>query len=279
MVDDVKLPEGGVTPTFQPLQPVNCVSFSGTGMRKKNMRHAFKLNLPRVAAFVPTTKPEVVIIAGGPSLNKHYQEIPQGMDIITCGSVHDHALSLGIKPTYHVECDPALTQINMYKRPSDAHYLVASRCHKTMFNHLKDRKVSLWHMWELDLGKKVYKGEPAMICGATVVLSAVPLAMAMGYKHLHFFGFDSSFETFEENHAYPQHESSAQLTVRVGKADGKEFKTTATWAGQAQQFEDMRKNWPFRCTIYGNGMIAEMERIKHQEAMDNIKAETARIST
>jgi hypothetical protein len=132
-----------------------------------------------------------------------------------------------------------------------------------MFNRLKDREIRLWHMWESELGKPPYKGEPAFVCGATVVLAAIPVSITMGYKHLHFFGFDSSFESYDNHHAYPQPEYSQQITVKVGDpVNGREFKTTATWAGQAQQYQDMRRHWPFfNATIYGDSLMAEVERL------------------
>ena len=124
-------------------------------------------------------------------------------------------------------------------------------------------------MWEADLGKPAYNGEPAFICGATCVLAAIPVALTMGYKNFHFFGFDSSFENEKEHHAYPQPEYAQMLTVKVGDPEkGKEFRTTATWVGQAQQFEQMKNNWGhlFKATIYGNSLTAEMAKqfIKQQ---------------
>ena len=277
MVGDNQTKEGGAVPAFLPLAPVHCIAYAGNGERKKNMRHAMskQLNLPRIQTLRPATNENLAIVAGGPSLNRTYKDISNFSDIMTCGSAHDHAVKLGIKPTYHVECDPDLRQIDCYNEVSDAFYLISSRCHKSMFKKLEGRKVYLWHMWENELGKGPYKGEPAFICGATVVLSAVPIAMQLGYKHLHFFGFDSSFPSFEENHAYPMKEHSQQMTVKVGDPiSGKEFLSTATWIGQAQQFQDMRRNWPFRCTVYGDGMIAEMERTRMQTTLADIKAET-----
>ena len=63
---------------------------------------------------------------------------------------------------------------------------------------LRDREIYLWHMWEADLGKPIYKGEPAFMCGATVLLAAIPVALSLGYREFHFFGIDSSFESIDE---------------------------------------------------------------------------------
>ena len=262
---------GGIAPNFQPVSPVKCISFSDTSERKKNMRWCMgkERNLPRLGNMQRVQTDDLAIVAGGPSLNKTYRKIERFKDIMSCGSSHDHVISLGIKPTMHIECDPMKTQIDNYKRTLDGFtYLLASRCHRSMFQKLRDNDVRLWHMWEQDLGKEIYKGEPAFICGATVVLAAVPIALSLGYKHFHFFGFDSSFESDEQHHAYPQHEYAQMMTARVGDAThGKDFRTTATWIGQAQQFEEMQNNWGhlFKVTIYGNSMMSEMQKYREKQ--------------
>ncbi len=261
--------EGGVTPPFLPIAKVQCISFSDTKERKRNLRWALDNKIKRILELgLPGNGGDIAIVAGGPTLNETYKEVSKFKDVMTCGSAHDHAIRLGIKPTYHVECDPAIHQNQNYKEksPCNTKYLVSSRCSKSMFRLLRDRDVYLWHMWEADLGKPVYRGEPAFICGATCALSAIPIALTMQWKHLHFFGFDSSFEDREKHHAYEQPETAQMLTVKVGDAvNGREFLTTATWVGQVQQFEDMRNHWPFEATIYGDSLTAEMERNRKRE--------------
>ncbi len=268
----------GVDTPFAPLAKVQCVSASDTKMRKRNMRWCMvpgkfkrvqELVLPEIG-----TRQDIAIIGGGPTLNDTYKEAMKYEHIMTCGSSHDHAVKLGIKPTFHIECDPSWHQVKNYReQPEGTKYLVSSRCSKSMFDRLKGRDIYLWHMWEGDLGKPVYRGEPAFVCGATVVLSAIPVALTLGWKHLHFFGFDSSFPSETEHHAYEQAETAAMLTVKVGDpVNGRDFKTTATWAGQVQQFEDMRNHWPFECTVYGDSLTAEVERIRKIEIANKRKA-------
>ena len=91
----------------------------------------------------------------------------------------------------------------------------------------------------------------------------------MLFKHMHFFGFDSSFESKENHHAYPQPETAQMLSVKVGDpTNGREFQTTATWLGQAQQFEEMRNHWVFDVTIYGDSLTAEMERNRNKAKLE-----------
>lgn len=265
MLDQTK-PEnigGGETPTYEPLKSVQCVAFSDTKERKRNMRYSMGLGLKNIGEMQVSPGETIAIVCGGPSLNKTHEQIKSFKNIMVCGSSHDHAIRLGIKPTLSIECDPDPRQVSFYQEKSDATYLVSSRCHRSMFKHLKYRELRLWHMWEPDIGKPAYKGQGAFICGATVALAAIPVALTMGYHDMHFFGFDSCFDNPEEHHAYPCTEYSAMLSVRVGHPEtGKQFLTTATWAGQAQQYQEMRKNWGhlFRATVHGDGLIAEIEK-------------------
>lgn len=259
---------------YLPLSPVQCVSFLDKKGRRKNLRWSLskKANIKRIGLLhtvQQTHAGKLSIIGGGPSLNENYSEIVG--DTMVCGSAHDHAVKLGIKPTWAVECDPSLGQVKFYSRkPEGTKYLVASRCDKTMFHALKDRDVYLWHMWEQDLGKPAYKGEPAFVCGATVLLAAIPVALTLGYREFHFYGVDSSFKSIEEHHAYGDvPESSQHIKVKVGDPEkGKEFETTATWIGQAQQYQEMVQHWGhmFKGTFHGGGMLAEMERIAGRQA-------------
>lgn len=264
--------EGGVKPTFQPVQKVTCVSFSNPKERKRNMRWCMHKDrgFKRITELVMMRQNhDIAIVAGGPSLNETYKEVSKFENVMTCGSAHDHAIRLGIKPAFHIECDPSLHQTKMYEEKSNAKYLVASRCHRSMFKKLSGREIYLWHMWEADLGKPIYNSEPAFICGATVVLSAIPVALMMLFKHMHFFGFDSSFESKENHHAYPQPETAQMLQVKVGDPiSGRTFQTTATWLGQAQQFEEMRNHWVFDATVYGDSLTAAMEKNRNKARME-----------
>jgi hypothetical protein len=259
--------EGGAAspaPEYKPLAPVQCVAFADTRERLRNMRYSLsaRAGVKRIQELPVSTVPRLSIVGGGPSLNETYKDI-QG-PVMVCGSAHDHAVKLGLKPDYALECDPSLRQVQQYREnPEGCIYLVASRCHRTMFQHLQGRHVRLWHMWEQDLGKPPYKGEPAFLCGATCVLAAIPVGLTMGFREFDFYGVDSSFETFENHHAYPQDEFAQVMTVKVGHPEtGADFTTTATWIGQAQQYQDMVKNWGhlFKGRFHGKGMLAEMER-------------------
>jgi hypothetical protein len=109
----------GQSPSFAPLAKVQCISASDTKMRKRNMRWCmvpgkFK-RLTELMLSDRDKRDHIAIVAGGPTLNETYQDAMKFDAIMSCGSSHDHVVSLGIKPTYHVECDPSWHQVKMYR--------------------------------------------------------------------------------------------------------------------------------------------------------------------
>ena len=247
---------------YQECPNITCIPHANPAQRLYNMDHAFSLNLPRLRVVPVAQTKSLAIIGGGPSLNDTYTDIGKCDVVMSCGSTHDHLTRLRVRSNYHLECDPALPQVKYYQTNKvGCTYLIASRCHASMFQVLKHKKVILWHMWEEDLGREHYRGELAIKGAISCVLCALCVAMAMGFKDIHFFGFDSSFPSGDKHHAYDSEESAQMLTTRLGDPEtGPQFLTTSTWIAQARTFHDMQKCWghEFKATIHGNGMIAEM---------------------
>ena len=235
--------------------------------------------LGRVAIQHPTTllKPQwtfpavvaIAIVGAGPSLKETVNRVRDFENVLVCGSGHDFLVRQGIIPNYAAVCDGGKDDKGNLSIPNkETAYLIASQCDPSLFDHLADYHVEMWHyrgQATKTLGEEaeLLKGELSIAWGSSIGMIAIALARLIGFQHLHFFGFDSSFESREEHHAYPQPETAQMLSVKVGDpVTGREFQTTATWLGQAQQFEEMRNHWQFDATIYGDSLTAEMERTR-----------------
>jgi hypothetical protein len=249
---------------YQVCPNITCIPAANKEQRLVNMSHAFSLNLPRLRVIPIAQTKSLAIIGGGPTLNDTYKEIANYDVVMSCGSTHDHLTKLGVRSNYHLECDPELMQVKYYQTNKiGCTYLVASRCHSSMFQVLKHKKVILWHMWEEDLTIEPYRGELAIKGAISCVLCALSTALAMGFKDIHFFGFDSSFPDKDNHHAYPSEESAQMLTTRLGDPEtGPQFLTTSTWIAQARTFHEMQGAWghEFKATVHGDSMMAEMQR-------------------
>ena len=243
---------------YQPFPEVRLIDTASTEQIKKNIAHSLSLDLPRFSTNDAVVRGDTVaIVSGGISLNRTYSKIFAFSDVISCGSAHDHIIDLGIKSKYHINFDTSEKQAENYRNKSDAVYLLASRCHSNIFETLTNRKLKLWHKWEYAVGKGAYKNEPVILCGATVALAATSIAILLGYKHLHYFGFDCS-----GTHAYPQDEAAKEKVISV---NGQKFVTTETWLTTIKQFELMQECWGnfFDVKIHGPSLMAEIQKIRN----------------
>lgn len=237
-----------------------------------NIRKRLATNLPRLHKMEGYGKykgPDpLAIIAGGPSLNKTLDELRAIPNVMVCGSAHDHIISLGVTPQYAVICDPDPIAADFVKRPvHGCRYLIASSCDDSVFEALQGYDVVLWNSAGSDFS--LFRGEPCIQGGGTVTLRALNIALVLGYMNLHFFGFDSSFEDHDNDHAYKYtglHEDL--MKMRVGGEGGRVFLTNASGMVQALHFQEQlkRTGYMFQPTVHGDGMIAEIVRLSKQGA-------------
>lgn len=265
---------GAAAPVFRLMQGPNVSHFSlPEEVIKDQIRENMRRDLPRFHKRSDYGKHKgrpIAIVGGGPSLKTTLDELCGFTDIMVCGSAHDYVVSQGIRPKYAVVCsarsDPGELPSDFILNPLPCcEYLIASCCHPAVFDALCDQNVTMWHSYAA-FEHELYNNEPLVQGGSSVMLRALPIAILLGYYDMHFFGFDSCFETPEENHAYDAgaHSLEHELTrVRIGHPEtGREFLTHLAWLIQARDFQEMCKGMGhlFNPIIHGDGMIAEIMR-------------------
>jgi hypothetical protein len=216
----------------------------------------------------------LAIVGGGPSLRQTMDQLREFEDIMVVGSAHDFIVNHGFTPKYAVVCsarnDEGESPKDFIKYPRYyCEYLLASCCHPSLFDALANQNVTLWNSAGR-VDNEVFNGEPFITGGSTVTLRAINVAIVLGYYDMHFFGFDSCFESVEDNHAYDAGSNSIEheiIKVRVGHPEtGREFLTHTAWLIQAQHFQEVMQftGHLFNPTIHGDGLIAEI--MKHRKA-------------
>ncbi len=261
------LDTGAPAPVFRPMEVKVTSSYPGPEELDLNIEANLAADWPRFhlrADYGPGTKTKpIAICAGGPSLKEFLGKIYDDFeDIMVCGSAHDFLIRSGIDPTYSVQLDGAPVAKDFFRlRVPGTQYLIASQCNPFMFEGLPREHVSMWHC----AGPSAEFGDEVAIGGGcTTTLRALNLAIMLGYHDLHFFGFDSCFEDVQAQHAYDYEEWGSNLTEFLVNVDGgKPFKSNALFLAQAQQFQEMCKNFGhmFEPHVYGNGLIAEMIKV------------------
>lgn len=134
----------------------------------------------------------VSLVGAGSSLSKTYKDIVG--DVIACNSAHDFLISKEIIPKYAMLWDANPIMGEMIKTPhKDVTYLVASRCHPSVFKSLEGFNILVWHaLGGEDIEKMLISKnimEPMIAGGSSGVTRALFLAGALGYsKEMHLFG-------------------------------------------------------------------------------------------
>lgn len=212
---------------------------------------------PFVAAQKQTEKP-VSIVGAGSSLASTYKDIVG--DVIACNSAQDFLIGKDIIPKYTMlwDANPILGRV--ITRPhKDVHYLVASRCHPSVFEKLKDCNVTVWHALGGENVEKYLiernRNEPMIAGGSSGVTRALFLAGSMGYtKEMHLFGVCDASDG-KTTHIMG---SVAKQTFIDLRCCGKWWKVAPWMAMQAADFKIlaplMRGNG-VRLVVHGQGFL------------------------
>lgn len=150
--------------------------------------------------FTPALVPHdgtFVIVGSGPSLAHFAEDLKaeraKGRPICAIKGAHDWLVDNGIEPDLFVSLEPRDRRNNVQRESPKTTYLLASRCSPAMFDHLKGRRVVLWHAGSdaeenacLEANNKL-----AIVGGPTSGLRAVTLGYYMGFKRFVLYGMDS----------------------------------------------------------------------------------------
>ena len=186
-----------------------------------------------------------VIVGGGPSMRSRLDAIKyrqkEGQTIFALNGAATFLNKNGVFPDYQVLLDsqPFLTD---YIGPA-RDYLIASQCHPDVFKAVSNP--ILWHLAVEGAEAQIpeYDTDFCLVGGGiTVGLSSLCLVYALGYRKIHLYGYDSSYE--EGTHAYAVPEiaedkiihkpvAGERVVVTIG---GKKFITTLCLTKQAQDF-------------------------------------------
>ncbi len=200
----------------------------------------------------------VSVVGAGFSLSWTYKDIVG--DVIACNSAHDFLISKGIVPKYAMIWDANPIMKDILKTPhKDVTYLIASRCHPSVFEKLKDFKVLVWHALGSDgieahlsrLGKM----EPMIAGGSSSVMRAIYVAAALGYtKEMHIFG------VCDENDGKNTHVIGSLINQNFMKIRicGRWFNTTswiAMQAGDAKAIFPILQKIGVKLSVHGRGLL------------------------
>jgi len=207
------------------------------------------------------TEREVVIVGGGPSLAGDIEEIRrkwyEDAYVIALNGAASYLQENDIDPDAIVVIDARDSNIKFIAEDIAYEYYLASQCDPSLFDKL-GRLATLFHIEIPNLGEYVPGDRliQAIGGGCSVGLIAMSLAYVLGFRKMHLYGYDSSYQE-TTHHAYPQPENDGE-PVLDAHVCGRTFKAAPWMVTQVNQFQDLAKqliNLDCEIQVHGNGLL------------------------
>jgi len=214
-----------------------------------NVRHALSLGLPELRDFEYPWNGALNVIASGPSARKAPLD---GKTLALNGAMRVFTQAHRA-PTYWAACDPQeLVADFLTEAPESTIYLVASRCHPSVFERLKGRNVVLWHLCE-NATYALTADRAPVSSACSITLCAFEVMARLGWRGFETWGWDGCYVD-GESHAVAQ-PTAGDVTVQNGE---KTFRTTTNWLNEAKDASLALNGFPFPIHVHGGGMIGEI---------------------
>lgn len=204
------------------------------------------------------------VVCFGPSLNATWTDVRDGgFDaIFSCSGAHKFLMERGIVPTHHVEVDPRAHKVQLIGQPSPTtEYLIASTCHREVFEHLSGCDVKLWHVFsnEAEAIRVLPPGEWALTGGSSVGLRTMAIARFLGFTELDVYGMDGC-----ESDDYGKHAAAHPNQPKARKPldyDGRTYWTTESMLVCAQgTWHELNEMPDVTARFHGDGLVQAMAK-------------------
>ena len=230
---------------------------------KSNIRSACERDLPWLQ-LADVHDGHAVIVGGAPSVKRCLDEIRWrksiGQKIFALNNAFSYLREQGIEADAQVIVDAREENAKFVPSTSTAVHYIASQCHPAVFDAAKGLNTVLWHANNGILDEALVnpkKQTEVLISGGTTVgLSAMVIAHALGYRMLHLYGMDSSFEE-TAHHAYEQKLNDKDIVLDV-VCQGRPFRASPWMVAQVNQFQELAlilANDNATITVHGEGLL------------------------
>ena len=256
--------------TFVPLKIVGkCVADDETLFQ--NMESAVARGYPQVLRQESPKDGVIALVASGPSVAGQInviREMSKTTLIVAIKDAHDWLIDNGVIPDYALAIDPQEHRISFYKPNNGVEYMIASQCHKAMFDNLEGQKVTIWHPYVMK-GQDRPKNSLLIGGGTTSGLRAISLFYVLGWRHFALFGFDSCLtgDTLRINGSGLK-EGEPLTEVRIDQ-DGETFYCNPSMALQAEHFQTYYDYLPDSHYYgFGHGLIQAIIKKREENAVE-----------
>ena len=225
-----------------------------------------------------------VMVCGGPSLERHLDEIKQKTlskeYLVVCSNMTaGYLLDKGIVPHVHFILDPqAKKRFDVLRTDPAIQYWLNVGCDPSVFEELKSQGITpKAFLADFDVEGRAIRavkesnpksGMMAIQGGSMAGLRAINLADALGFRRMQYYGFDASVEVKDGKarpYAYEKKRGEAIIEIQCDLCPEK-FDTTLILQKQVNEFIFWRANMPWMdVEVIGGGLIAHYD--SHIRAM------------
>jgi len=233
-----------------------------------NVRYSSALDFPWLD-IEKENREAVCIVGGGPSLIDDLNELKvrskSGQKIYALNGSAKYLLQEGIKSDALIMIDSRPENVEFVTDADE--YLIASQCDKVIFDALKGKKVTVFHVNTQDVMTAIPENDKPLHLisgGSTVALNALAVAYVKGFRSIHCFGFDSSYE--KDHHAYTQKRNDKDSAVDVS-VNGRKFKAAPWMVAQVNQFQEIANQLAEAgcvITVHGYGLLPYVAQLMSQ---------------
>lgn len=239
--------------------------------RQAAVRSAMARKLPTCRTVVNRHAGQsAIVIGGGPSVDGYVEKIramqQAGSPLISIERMNPWCQQHGLTPDYLVTMDASDDVLEAFATLTPGvTYLTSSQCQPAVFDRLTGETVYLVHTSEHDLPTDDLFGvhdHCDIVNGAgSVTLCSLSLAMLMGMRTIHLFGFDCHVS--DGSYAAGIAGVGAQEEVVGVKVEGRAFQTTTAYLCFAQQFFEVqhigkRDGLLEAVHVYGDSLVTAM---------------------
>lgn len=201
---------------------------------RRNVAHALSLGLPELSE-MPKRWGPLSIVANGPSARSfdvemaarwHHAGEAALVETLALNGAGQLFVAKGCAPTWWAACDPGEIVAGFLREaPPGTVYLVASQCHPSVFEALKDRDVLLWHLHDEDNYSDLIEGRLQLLRLSSIGLMAFEIARALGFDNVETWGWDGCLFG-QRFHATDQPDGKDVVVMHIGET---RFPTTRTF--------------------------------------------------
>lgn len=274
--DSFELKDGKIRPIYRAIrevvkEPIGRADYGWDAvMRRKHLTAAYARGWKEFPYGFRAHNGVLHVVGGGPSLKdnlralRRYSQMPKNY-VLSVNKTHDflwnlpkHKLGPPIKSWGAVLLDPCDWVKDYIKPRPGVQYLIGDQCAPTTFDVFEKEGLSKW-VWRATNPTKdndvVPQNMHFVFGGSTVGLRCRTMGYFMGFREIHYWGFDSSCEVTTDHptgklHSYEKIDSvKDRISIKAvdespgGEMFDREFITNTHMARQAQEFIEIRDEW------------------------------------